>query len=133
MGGQDAREGGGVKRAQRATFLRAARAPRAALAVVAACICVAACGGVKKHHVTKEELQTTSDYVDRNMRVASVTADDRRKYVATQLGAPHRTDGEQQYWYTTVLDCYYLQLGADGWASWGIGVTSDCKKWAVEK
>jgi hypothetical protein len=112
-----------MKRAQRAFVLVAT------LAALAPC----ACSSAKKRHVTKEELQTTSDYVDRNMRAASVMPDDRRKYVASQLGAPHRTEGDQQYWYTTVLDCYYLQLGADGWASWGTGVTSDCKKWAVEK
>jgi hypothetical protein len=103
-----------------------------AVAVLAALPCLA-CGGTKRRHVTREDLQTVSDHVDRDMRAAGVTAEERKKYVASQLGAPHRTDGEMQYWYTTVLDCYYLQVGEDGWASWGVGATSDCKKWSVAK
>ncbi len=101
-----------------------------AVAVLAALV---ACGGPRKKHVTKEDFQLVADYVDRNMRSQSVTAEARKKYVAEQLGAPHRTDGDLQYWYTTVLDCYYLQVGADGWASWGVGVTAECKKWSVPK
>jgi hypothetical protein len=117
-------EGGGTM--TRATVAVAVLAVSAALTSLA-------CGGGKKRHVTKEELQTVSDYVDRSMRAAGVTADERKKYVVSQLGAPHRTEGEMQYWYTTVLDCYYLQVGEDGWASWGVGATSDCKKWSVPK
>jgi hypothetical protein len=110
---------------------RRARATVTPLAL-AACALVA-CGGPKKRHVSKDEFQTVADYVDRNMRNPNVTADDRKKYVTSQLGAPHRTEGELLYWYTTVLDCYYFQVGEDGWASWGVGQTNDCKKWAVTK
>ncbi len=110
---------------------------RAAVAVVvlaaSAALASLACGGPKKRHVTKEELQLVSDHVDRDMRSAGLTGEDRKKYVVSQLGAPHRTEGDLQYWYTTVLDCYYLQVGEDGWASWGVGVTADCKKWSVPK
>ena len=67
------------------------------------------------------------------MRSSGKTAEDRRKYTVSQLGAPHHTDGDVEYWYTTQLDCYYLQLGEDGWASWGPGATADCKKYAVTK
>jgi hypothetical protein len=100
---------------------------------VALLAALVACGGSKKRHVTKDEFQPVADYVDRNMRAPNVTPDDRKKYVVSQLGAPHRSDGDQLYWYTTVLDCYYFHIGEDGWASWGIGQTGDCKKWAIAK
>jgi hypothetical protein len=106
-----------------------------AMAVLAASTALAslACGGPKKRHVTKEELQVVTDHVDRDMRSPSVSGEDRKKYVVSQLGAPHRTEGYLLYWYTTVLDCYYLQVGEDGWASWGVGATADCNKWSVPK
>jgi hypothetical protein len=103
------------------------------LAALLAAGCLVGCGGPRKKHVTKEEMQTVAEYVDRNMRAPGVAPDDRKRYVASQLGAPHRTADGLQYWYTTVLDCYYFQVGEDGWASWGIGATSDCKSWAVPK
>jgi hypothetical protein len=121
----------------RPTQYRRASLPRAAFAAFGAAVVTSAflagCGGPRKKHVTKEDMQVVVDYVDRNMRATSVAPDDRKRYVASQLGAPHRTDGGLQYWYTTVLDCYYLQLGEDGWASWGIGATDDCRRWAVAK
>jgi hypothetical protein len=92
-----------------------------------------ACGGPKQHTVDKQDFQAVSDYVDKNMRTSSAGPEDRRKYTVSQLGAPHHTDGDVEYWYTSQRDCYYLQLGADGWASWGPGVTTDCKKYAVTK
>jgi hypothetical protein len=119
--------------------LRAGRgSTRSRLATVGAAALLSAatlvaCGGPRKKHVTKEDMQTVAEYVDRNMRASSVAPDDRKRYVASQLGAPHRTADGMQYWYTTVLDCYYFQVGEDGWASWGIGATSDCGRWAVAK
>jgi hypothetical protein len=92
-----------------------------------------ACSGTKKHPVDKQDFQAVTDYVDKNMRTSSASAEDRRRYTLSQLGAPHHVDGEVQYWYTTQRDCYYLQLGEDGWASWGPGATTDCKKYAVTK
>jgi hypothetical protein len=94
---------------------------------------VVACSGPKKRHVTKDEFQPVVDYVDRNMRAPNVTGEDRKKYVISQLGPPHRSQGELLYWYTTVLDCYYFQVGEDGWASWGIGQTGDCKTYGIAK
>lgn len=90
-----------------------------------------ACGGPKKKYVTHQDFEAVTDYVDKNMRSAAVSAEDRRKYTVSQLGAPHRVEGETQYWYSTAADCYYLQLGQDGWASFGTGATEDCKKWSV--
>jgi hypothetical protein len=92
---------------------------------------VGACGGAKKKAVTRQDFQAVTDYVDKNMRAGAVTAEDRKKYTVSQLGAPHRVDGETEYWYSTAVDCYYLQVGEDGWASWGTGALKDCKKWAV--
>ena len=92
-----------------------------------------ACGGTKTHPVAKQDFQAVTDSVDKNMRSSGKTAEDRRKYTESQLGAAHRTDGNVEYWYTTQVDCYYLQLGEDGWASWGPGMTADCKKYAVTK
>jgi hypothetical protein len=90
-----------------------------------------ACGGPKKKAVTRQDFLTVSDYVDKNMRAGAVTPDDRKKYTLSQLGPPHRVEGDTQYWYSTAVDCYYLQVGEDGWASWGTAALKDCKKWAV--
>jgi hypothetical protein len=87
----------------------------------------------KKHMVERQDFQAVSDYVDKNMRGASVGPEERRKYTESQLGEAHHSDGAVEYWYTSQRDCYYLQLGADGWASWGPGATTDCKKYAVTK
>jgi hypothetical protein len=100
------------------------------LALVAA---LAACGGPKKHPVDRQDFQSVTDYVDKNMRTPSVGPEDRRDYTIRQLGAPHHKDGDVEYWYTSAADCYYLQLGQDGWASWGPGTTGDCKRFAVTK
>jgi hypothetical protein len=90
---------------------------------------LAACAGDRKKPVTRKDFAAVTDYVDKNLKLG--TAEDRRKYTVSQLGAPHRQDGTSTYWYSPVSDCYYLQLGEDGWASWGTGATADCKKWAV--
>ena len=90
-----------------------------------------ACGGPKKKAVTRQDFQAVTDYVDKNMRAGAVTPDERKKYTISQLGPPHHVEGDTQYWYSTAVDCYYLQLGEDGWASWGTGALKDCKKWAV--
>ena len=92
-----------------------------------------ACGGPKKHPVDRQDFQAVTDYVDKNMRTPSKGPEDRRSYTVSQLGAPHHTDGDVEYWYTRANDCYDLQLGEDGWASWGPGVTADCKKYAATK
>ncbi len=102
------------------------------LLVLALPVPLAACGGPKKHAVTKLDFQAVHDYVDKNMRATAVSADERRKYTVSQLGPPHRTEGDTLYWYSAAVDCYYLQLGEDGWASWGIAATSDCKRWAIK-
>jgi hypothetical protein len=101
------------------------------LALVLSAPTLLACGGPKKKYVSRQDFEAVTDYVDKNMRSTAVTAEDRRKYTVLQLGAPHRTEGDTQYWYSSAADCYYLQLGEDGWASWGTGATADCKKWAV--
>ncbi len=90
-----------------------------------------ACGGQKKKAVTRQDFMAVTDYVDKNMRAGAVTAEERKKYVVSQLGPPHRAEDDTQYWYSTAVDCYYLQVGEDGWASWGTGALKDCKKWAV--
>jgi hypothetical protein len=90
-----------------------------------------ACGGGKKKAVSRQDFQAVTDYVDKNMRAGAVTPEERKKYTVSQLGPPHRVEGETQYWYSTAVDCYYLQIGEDGWASWGTGALKDCKKWAV--
>jgi hypothetical protein len=92
---------------------------------------VVACGGPKKKAVTRQDFQAVTDYVDKNMRAGAVSTDDRKKYTVSQLGAPHRVEGDTEYWYSAAVDCYYLQVGEDGWASWGTGALKDCKKWAV--
>ena len=74
------------------------------------------CGGPKKRAVTRQDFQAVTDYVDKNMRAGAVTAEERKKYTISQLGAPHRVEDDTQYWYSTAVDCYYLQVGADGWA-----------------
>jgi hypothetical protein len=89
------------------------------------------CGGAKKKAVTRQDFLAVTDYVDKNMRAGAVTSDDRKKYTLSQLGPPHRVEGDTLYWYSTAVDCYYLQVGEDGWASWGTGALKDCKKWAV--
>jgi hypothetical protein len=93
----------------------------------------AACGGAKKKPVTRQDFAVVTDYVDKNMRGVAVTPEERRTYTISQLGAPHHVDGDTQYWYSNPVDCYYLQLGEDGWASWGTGATADCKRWAILK
>jgi hypothetical protein len=103
------------------------------LVAVALGVVVAACGGPKKHSVDRQELQSVSDHIDKEMRSASASPEDRRAYAVVKLGAPHRVDGDVQYWYTPQSNCFYFQLGADGWASWGPGVTEDCKSYAVVK
>jgi len=90
-----------------------------------------ACSGPKKRAVTRQDFLAVTDYVDKNMRAGAVTPEDRKKYTVSQLGPPHHVDGDTQYWYSTAVDCYYLQVGEDGWASWGTGALKDCKKWAV--
>ena len=107
----------------RATLLLATALTALALAL--------ACGGEKKKPVTTDDLKAVKDYIDTNMRKPGVTAEARKQYVHAQLGAPHHTSGESQFWYTPASNCYYLQIGEDGWASWGTGATADCKKWAV--
>jgi hypothetical protein len=81
----------------------------------------------KKKVVDRRDFQEVNDYVDKNLRASGVTADKRKKYVLDKLGAPHHTSGGASYWYSTADNCYYLQMGEDGWTSWGTGVTSDCK------
>jgi hypothetical protein len=90
-----------------------------------------ACSGPKKRAVTRQDFLAVTDYVDKNMSAGAVTPEDRKKYTVSQLGPPHRVEGDTQYWYSTAVDCYYLQVGEDGWASWGTGALKDCKKWAV--
>jgi hypothetical protein len=101
------------------------------VALAALVLLLAGCGE-KKRPVSRQDFETVTDYVDKNMRSPAVSPEDRRKYTVTQLGPPHRVDGNTQYWYTTAASCYYLQLGEEGWASWGAGVTADCKKWGVK-
>jgi hypothetical protein len=100
-------------------------------ALVLALSILAACGGPKKRAVTRQDFQAVTDYVDKNMRSAAVMPAERRKYTLSQLGAPHHVEGDTQFWYSSAADCYYLQLGEDGWASWGTGATADCQSWAV--
>jgi hypothetical protein len=102
-------------------------------AILLCALGLVACGGPKKHAVDRQDFQAVTDYVDKNMRTSSSSPEDRRKHTVSQLGAPHHTEGDVEYWYTSQRDCYYLQLGEDGWASWGPGVTTDCKKYAVTK
>jgi len=102
------------------------------MALVLSVTTLVACGGPKKKNVTKQDFQAVTEYVDRNMRAPAITPEERRKYTVSQLGGPHRVDGDVEYWYSTAADCYYLQLGEDGWASWGTGATKDCKKWGVK-
>ena len=87
--------------------------------VLALSILPLACGGPKKRAVTRQDFQAVTDYVDRNMRSGEVTPAERKKYTLSQLGAPHHVEGDSQLWYSSAADCYYLQLGEDGWASWG--------------
>jgi hypothetical protein len=118
----------------RAVVRREARVKTAlVLSSVALAGALVACSGQKKHRVDRQDFQSVTDYVDKNMRTPSVGPDDRREYTIRQLGAPHHKDGDVEYWYTPEADCYYLQLGSDGWASWGPGTTSDCKRYAVTK
>jgi hypothetical protein len=100
--------------------------------VLALSILAAACGGPKKRAVTRQDFQAVTDHVDKNMRSAAVLPAERKKYALSQLGAPHHVEGETQFWYSSAADCYYLQLGEDGWASWGTGATADCQSWAVK-
>jgi hypothetical protein len=93
---------------------------------------LAACGGTKKKAVTRQDFQTVTDYVDKNMRAAAVTPAERKQYTLSQLGAPHHVEGATQLWYSSASDCYYLQVGEEGWASWGTGTTADCASWAVK-
>ncbi|HEY8091896.1 MAG TPA: hypothetical protein VIF09_28740 [Polyangiaceae bacterium] len=111
--------------------MRRAILPVAAL-VTALAMALVACGS-KKRLVERQDFQAVTDYVDKNMRGASVGPEERRKYTESQLGAAHHVDGDVEYWYTPPSNCYYLQLGADGWASWGPGMTADCKKYAATK
>jgi hypothetical protein len=100
--------------------------------VLALAMVAAACGGPKKKALTRQDFQAVSDYVDKNMRSAAVTPAERKSYTLSQLGAPHHVEGETQFWYSSAVDCYYLELGADGWTSWGTGATTDCKNWAIK-
>jgi hypothetical protein len=89
---------------------------------------VVACHEAKRKPVTKQDLASTSDAVLKGPSGVS-SADDRKKYVVGRLGAPHRTSGGASLWYTAVGDCYYFQMSAEGWTSWGIGATADCERW----
>jgi hypothetical protein len=102
------------------------------LAALLLAVLLAACGGPKKKAVTRQDFQAVKEYVDKNMRAPAVTPEERKKYTVSQLGAPHHVDGDTEYWYSTAVDCYYLQVGADGWASWGTAALKDCKEWAVK-
>jgi len=92
---------------------------------------VAVAGCAKKKVVDRRDFQEVNDYVDKNLHGPDVTTDRRRSYVLSKLGAAHRTSGESMFWYSPAENCYYLQMGADGWTSWGTGVTSECSKYAV--
>jgi predicted small lipoprotein YifL len=87
--------------------------------------------GPKKKVVDRRDFQEVNDYVDKNFHAPGITAEKRRSYVVGKLGSPHRTTGETMYWYSPAVNCYYLQLGEDGWTSWGTGVTDDCSRYAV--
>ena len=106
---------------------------RASLPVIVALAAVLVACSSKKHVVDRQDFQAVTDYVDKNMKSSSVGPEERRKYTETQLGSAHHVDGDVEYWYSPPSNCYYLQLGADGWASWGPGATTDCKKYAPTK
>jgi hypothetical protein len=102
-------------------------------ALVAAIAASLACGGPKKKPVTKDDFKIVSDTVNKKLNGASHSPDERKAYVIGQLGAPHRTDGDRQLWYTIKGDCNYLEMGEDGWVSWGTGARdADCDKWGVK-
>jgi hypothetical protein len=102
--------------------------------VALAALVSASCGGEKKKPVTRGDFQTVGEYINKTLTGGTHTADERKTYVTAQLGAPHRVEGPQRYWYTTKPGCYYLAMGEDGWVSWGTGDrAADCTKWAVTK
>jgi hypothetical protein len=88
--------------------------------------------GAKKKVVTKDQFKATSDYIFKNMNGNSHPNDERKNYTIGQLGAPHRVDGEKQSWYTAPSECYYYEMKADGWGSWGTGSKDDCDKYAAK-
>jgi hypothetical protein len=89
------------------------------------------CSDVKKHAVTKQDFALVNDYVLKKLNFGAHSPAERKQYIVSQLGGPHRTGGDMAYWYTPVADCYYFQMSAEGWGSWGTGATEDCKRWAV--
>jgi len=105
---------------------------RTGLALVASLLlaALAACGP-KKQALERRDFEEVDAYVQKYLR-ADVPADKRLSYVISKLGAPHRTVGGSSYWYSPKSNCYYLQVGEDGWTSWGPGITADCEKYAVK-
>lgn len=93
-------------------------------------LALAACGP-KKHVVDRRDFEEVDSYVQKNLRDEGVSAERRMRYVISKLGAPHRTSDGASYWYSPKSNCYYLQVGPDGWTSWGPGVTEDCERHAV--
>jgi hypothetical protein len=94
-------------------------------------LALAGCG--KKRAVERRDFEEVNEHVQKDMRGDGVSAEKRLDYVISKLGAPHHTSGGSSYWYSPKDNCYYLQVGEDGWTSWGVGVTSDCAIYGVAR
>jgi hypothetical protein len=107
--------------------------PRIAMGLIASTLlmALAACGP-KKHAVERRDFEEVDAYVQKNLRDQGVSAERRMDYVVSKLGSPHRTSGVSSFWYSPKSNCYYLQVGEDGWTSWGTGITADCDRYAVK-
>jgi hypothetical protein len=101
------------------------------LAASVTLLALAACGP-KKMAVERRDFEEVDAYVQKNLRDEGVPAEKRLSYVVSKLGAPHRTNDGSSYWYSSKSNCYYLQVGGDGWTSWGTGITAECEKYAVK-
>ena len=102
------------------------------LAASVTLLALAACGP-KKMAVERRDFEEVNEHVQKDMRGDGVSAEKRLDYVISKLGAPHHTSGGSSYWYSPKDNCYYLQVGEDGWTSWGVGVTSDCAIYGVAR
>jgi hypothetical protein len=106
---------------------------RIVLALFAGILALSLAGcGPKKQSLERRDFEEVDAYVQKNLRDEGVPAERRMAYVVSKLGAPHRTVGATSYWYSPKSNCYYLQVGEDGWTSWGTGITAECDKYAVK-